>query len=60
MSSRLDFRVAKLERAPGAGGVDLRVFATVAEADADIRPAGPEAMKVVHIIAGVYRAPGPT
>ena len=40
MSSRLDLRVAKLERAPGANGVDLRVFGTVAEADADTRPAG--------------------
>jgi hypothetical protein len=38
MSSRLDLRVAKLERAPGAGGVD--VFGTVAEADANTRPAG--------------------
>jgi hypothetical protein len=39
MSSRRDLRVTKLERAPGAGGVDLRVFGTVAEADADTRPA---------------------
>ena len=60
MSGRLDRRLTMLERAPGAGGVDFRVFATLAEADADIRPAGPEAMKVVHIITGVYRAPGPT
>ena len=39
MSSRLDFRVAKLERAPGADGVDLRVYGTAAEAAADTRPA---------------------
>ena len=55
MSSRLDLRVAKLERAPGAGGVDLRVFGTAAEADADTRPAGP-GMKVLRIITGVPRA----
>ena len=38
MSSRLDFRLTKLERVPDAGGVDLRVFGTVAEAGADARP----------------------
>jgi hypothetical protein len=54
MSSRLDFRVAKLERAPGAGGVDLRVYGTVAEADADTRPVGSATM---IIVTGVVRSP---
>ena len=55
MSSRRDLRVTKLERAPGAGGVDLRVFGTVAEADADTRPAG-SGMEVHVIVTGVARA----
>jgi hypothetical protein len=55
MRSRLDLRVAKLERAPGAGGVDLRVYGTVAEADADTRPARP-GTEVHIIVTGVPRA----
>lgn len=35
MSSPLVRRVTALERAPGKRGLDLRMFATVAEADAD-------------------------
>ena len=54
MSSRLDFRLTKLERVPDAGGVDLRVFGTVAEAGADTRPPGP-GMEVVSIVTGVAR-----
>ena len=54
MNSRLDFRVAKLERAPGANGVDLRVFGSAAEADADTRPVGPA---TVIIVTGVPRSP---
>ena len=57
MSSRLDLRVAKLERAPGAGGVDLRVFGSAEAADADTRPAE-SGMEVHVIITGVVRAPG--
>ena len=38
MSSRLDLRVAKLERGPVARGLDLRVFSTIAEAEADADP----------------------
>ena len=56
MSSRLDFRVAKLEHAAGAGGVDLRVYGTPAEAAADTRPPRP-GMKVIAIVTGVPRAP---
>lgn len=56
MSSRLDLRVAKLERAPAARGVDLRVYGTRAEADADTRPPGP-GTKVIAIVTGVCRAP---
>ena len=41
MSGSLDRRLTAPERAPGAGGVDLRVFSTVAEADADAEPTGP-------------------
>jgi hypothetical protein len=54
MSSRLDLRVAKLERAPGAGGVELRVFSTDAEADADAKPSGPR-VEVLRIVTGVPR-----
>jgi hypothetical protein len=57
MSSRLDLRVAKLERALGAGGVDLRIYGSAAEADADTRPAEP-GMEIHVIITGVVRAPG--
>jgi hypothetical protein len=52
MSSRLDLRVAKLERAPGAG--ELRVFSTDAEADADAKPSGPR-VEVLRIVTGVPR-----
>jgi hypothetical protein len=55
MSSRLDFRVAKLERAPGTNGVDIRVYASPAEASADTRPP-PPGMKVIAIVTGVPRA----
>ena len=55
MSSRLDLRVAKLEHALGAGGVDLRVYASPAEASADTRPPG-LGMKVIAIVTGVPRA----
>ena len=48
MSSRLDFRVAKLERAPGANGVDLRVYGSAAEAAADTRPVGPATVSHRH------------
>jgi hypothetical protein len=54
MSTRLDLRVAKLERAPGAGGVELRVFSTDAEADADAKPSGPR-VEVLRIVTGVPR-----
>jgi hypothetical protein len=54
---RLDRRLTALERVPGAGGVDLRVFSTVAEADADAEPAMP-GMEVLRIITGVPRAAG--
>jgi hypothetical protein len=50
-------RLAVLERAPDARGVDFRVFSTVAEADADARPSGP-GMKVIAIVTGVPRSPG--
>ena len=56
MNSRLDIRLAKLERAPGANGVDLRVFGSAAEADADTRPVGP-ATKTMIIVTGVPRSP---
>jgi hypothetical protein len=36
MSSRSDLRVAKLERAPGTGDIELRVYGTEAEAAADV------------------------
>jgi hypothetical protein len=55
MSSRLDLRVAKLERAPGAGGIELRVYGTQAGADADVRPPAP-GTAVVHVILRAYRA----
>jgi hypothetical protein len=55
MSSRLDLRVAKLERAPGAGGVDLWFFSSRELADADTRPARP-GMEVHVIVTGVARA----
>jgi hypothetical protein len=48
---------SKLERALGASGVDLRVVAAVAEADADTRPVGP-GMEIHVVITGVVRAPG--
>lgn len=55
MSSRLDLRVAKLERAPGANGVDLRIYGSAAEAAADTRPVGPGTE--IHIfVTGVVRA----
>ena len=57
MSSRLDLRVAKLERAPGAAGVELRVYGTQAEADADVRPPAPGTAVVHVIITGVPQAP---
>jgi hypothetical protein len=41
MSSRLDLRVTKLERAPGPGGIELRVYGTQTEAAADVRPPAP-------------------
>jgi hypothetical protein len=57
MRGSLDRRLTALERAPGAGGVELRVYSTVAEADADAEPARP-GMKVLRIITGVPRAAG--
>ena len=56
MSSRLDLLVGKLERAPGSGGVDLRIFGSAKEADADAEPVGP-GMEVVRIVTGVPRSP---
>jgi hypothetical protein len=55
MSSRLDLRVAKLERAPGANGVDLRIYGSYELADADTRPVRP-GMEVHVIVTGVARA----
>ena len=54
MSSRLDLRIAKLERASGAGGVDIRIYGSAAEAAADTRPVGPATM---IIVTGVPRSP---
>ena len=50
-------RLTMLERAPAARGVDLRVFATIAEASADTQSPGP-GMEVLRIITGVHRPPG--
>jgi hypothetical protein len=58
MSSRLGLRVAKLERAPGAGRIELRVYGTEAEADGDVRPPAPGTAVVHVIITGVPRSPG--
>jgi hypothetical protein len=58
MSGPLDQRLTALERAPGARGVDLRVYGTHAEADADPRPPGP-GMKVLKVITGVVRGASP-
>jgi hypothetical protein len=55
MSCRSDLRVANLERAPGAGGIELRVYGTEHEAAADVRPPAP-GTAVVKIITGVSRA----
>jgi hypothetical protein len=55
MSGALDRRLTALERAPGAGGVELRVFSTIAEADADAEPARP-GMALLRIITGVPRS----
>ena len=54
MSSRIEARIAALERAPGTGGIDFRVFGTDAEAAADMRPVGPA---TVIIVTGVPRSP---
>jgi hypothetical protein len=54
MNGSLDRRLTALERASGAGGVDLRVFSTVAEADADAEPSRP-GVEVLRIITGVPR-----
>ena len=54
MSSRIEARIAALERAPGANGVDLRVYGSAAEAAADTRPVGPA---TVIIVTGVPRSP---
>jgi hypothetical protein len=56
MSVSLDRRLTALERAPGAGGVVIRVFSTVAEAeaDADAKPSRP-GVEVLRIITGVPR-----
>lgn len=40
MSSRLDLRVAKPERASGTGGIEIRAYGTQAEADANARDGG--------------------
>ena len=56
MNSRLDIRLAKLERALGANGVDLRVFGSAAEAAADTRPVGPATM-IILTVTGVPRSP---
>jgi hypothetical protein len=52
----LPCRVAKLERAPGANGVDLRIYGSAAEAAADTRPVGP-GTEMQIIVTGVVRAP---
>jgi hypothetical protein len=51
-------RVVKLERdaALAACSLDLRVFSTIAEAEADAEPAEPE-VEVVRIVTGVRRSP---
>jgi hypothetical protein len=54
MSGSLDRRLTALERASGAGGIDLRVFSTRAEADADAEPSRP-GVTVLRIITGVPR-----
>jgi hypothetical protein len=54
MRGSLDRRLTALERAPGAGGVELRVFSTDAEADADAKPSGPR-VEVLRIVTGVPR-----
>jgi hypothetical protein len=56
MSSRRDLRLTKLERASGAGGIELRVYGTEAEADADVRPPAPGTAAVHVIITGVPRS----
>ena len=57
MRGSLDRRLTALERAPGAGGVELRVYSTVAEADAEAEPTRP-GTEVLRIITGVPRAAG--
>jgi hypothetical protein len=54
VSNALDRRLIALERAPAARGVDLRAYATHAEADADTRPPGP-GITVLRIVTGVLR-----
>jgi len=55
MSSRLDFRVGKLERGPAGRSVVVRVFATSAETDADTEPVEP-GTDVLRIVTGVPRS----
>jgi hypothetical protein len=56
MSGALDRRLIALERASGARGLDIRTFATVAEADRDAaaNPPGP-GVEVLRIVTGVPR-----
>ena len=44
-------RLAALERATGAGRVEIHVFGTVAEANADAEPSRP-GVKVLRIVTG--------
>ena len=55
MSGPLDRRLAKLERAPYASRVVIRVFATMGEADADTEPVA-AGTAVIRIVTGVPRS----
>ena len=54
MSNPLDRRLTALESAPDASGLDLRVYGTQADADADIRSPAP-GMEVICVVTGVCR-----
>jgi hypothetical protein len=52
----LERRLVALERAPAARNLDIRAFATIAEAEADTEPERP-GTTVLRIITGVSRSP---
>ena len=56
MSNPLDRRLTTLELARATRSLDLRVFSTIAEAEADPEPQRP-GTTMVRIVTGVPRSP---